>query len=162
MTTFFLLSEVDPAPVRELLVHAAWERAWSEDVAENYFAWRYAGARGIGYTLVACDQGRCVGILDSRFCAPIGLLVAKKPCVRPATGSACPNTGRMYPRPAAELEPAERDAKCGVRVGLIARDDNDEAWRIAHAIGATAITPWRRPCQLAMSPKSKFQETVHA
>jgi hypothetical protein len=64
MTGFFSLSEVDPAPVREMLVRAAWERDWSEDVAEDYFAWRY-GARGSGETLVACDQGRCIGILDS-------------------------------------------------------------------------------------------------
>ena len=92
MTTFFSLSEVDPAPVRELLVRAAWERDWSEDVAENYFAWRYGGARGIGNTLVACDQGPASASWI-RFCGPIGLLVAKKPCVRPATGSAYPNTG---------------------------------------------------------------------
>ena len=40
-----------------------------------------------------------------------------------------------YPQPA-EFEAAERDAiasgiKCGMRVGIIARDDNEEAWRVA-------------------------------
>ena len=54
--------------------------------------------------------------------SPAGMAAAK------AIGA----TAIMYPRPAAELEPAERDAKCGVRVGLIAREDNDEAWGIAH------------------------------
>ena len=64
MTGFFSLSEVDPALVREYLVRAAWKRDWSEELAESYFSWRY-GARGSGETLVACDRGRCVGILDS-------------------------------------------------------------------------------------------------
>jgi alkanesulfonate monooxygenase len=54
--------------------------------------------------------------------SPAGMAAAK------AIGA----TAIMYPRPAAELEPAERDAKCGVRVGVIAREDNEEAWRIAH------------------------------
>ena len=49
-----------------------------------------------------------------------------------AAAKAIGATAIMYPRPAAELEPAERDAKCGVRVGLIAREDNDEAWGVAH------------------------------
>jgi len=40
-----------------------------------------------------------------------------------AAAKAIGATAIMYPRPAAELEPAERDAKCGVRVGLIVRED---------------------------------------
>jgi alkanesulfonate monooxygenase len=45
-------------------------------------------------------------------------------------------TAIRYPQPS-ESEAAERDAiasgiKCGIRVGIIARDDNKEAWRIAH------------------------------
>jgi alkanesulfonate monooxygenase len=44
-------------------------------------------------------------------------------------------TAIRYPQPA-EIEAAERDAlatgiKCGIRVGIIAREDNEEAWRIA-------------------------------
>jgi len=62
--TFQPLSEADPAGVRDLLVGTVWKRDWSEDVAENYFSWRYR-ARESGDTLVASDQGRCVGILDS-------------------------------------------------------------------------------------------------
>jgi hypothetical protein len=62
--TFLSLSEVDPALVRELLVRVSWKRDWSEEFAESYLSWRY-GARGSGETLVVCDQGRCVGILDS-------------------------------------------------------------------------------------------------
>ena len=60
---FLPLSEVDPAQVRELLVRNAWKRDGSEELAESYVAWRY-GAREGGDTLVACDQGRCVGIAD--------------------------------------------------------------------------------------------------
>jgi hypothetical protein len=63
--TFHPLSEADPASVRELLVRTVWKREWSEELAENYFSWRYGGARGSGETLVASDQGRCVGTLDS-------------------------------------------------------------------------------------------------
>jgi hypothetical protein len=61
---FRSLSEVDPAQVRELLVRLSWKRDWSEELAERYVAWRY-GERADGDTLVACDRGRCVGILDS-------------------------------------------------------------------------------------------------
>jgi hypothetical protein len=61
--TIVPLKEADPVAVRGLLVRS-WERDWSEELAESYFAWRY-GARGSGETLLACDRGRCVGILDS-------------------------------------------------------------------------------------------------
>lgn len=61
---FRSLGEVDPAQVRELLVRKSWKRDWSEELAERYVAWRY-GERADGDTLVACDNGRCVGILDS-------------------------------------------------------------------------------------------------
>lgn len=61
---FLPLSEADPEQVRDLLVRASWKRDWSEELAGSYFAWRYS-ARGSGDTLIACDQGRCVGILDS-------------------------------------------------------------------------------------------------
>ena len=60
---FRSLGDVDPAQVRELLVRKSWKRDWSEERAERYVAWRY-GERAGGDTLVACDQGRCVGILD--------------------------------------------------------------------------------------------------
>jgi hypothetical protein len=62
---FLPLGEADPASVRELLVRKSWKRDWSEELAENYFSWRYGGARGSSETLVASDQRRCVGILDS-------------------------------------------------------------------------------------------------
>jgi len=61
--TFTSLSEANSAHVREFLV-MSWKRDWSDELAESYFAWRYV-ARGASETLVACDQGRCVGILDS-------------------------------------------------------------------------------------------------
>jgi alkanesulfonate monooxygenase len=37
-----------------------------------------------------------------------------------------------YPEPLAETDPAEAPAGGGVRMGIIARDDADEAWRVAH------------------------------
>jgi hypothetical protein len=58
------LSEADPAGVRELLVRSSWKRDWNDQLADRYLSWR-CGARGSGETLVACDRGRCVGILDS-------------------------------------------------------------------------------------------------
>lgn len=53
-----------------------------------------------------------------------------------AAAKAIGATAIRYPQPA-EFEAAERDAlatgvKCGVRVGIIARDDAEEAWRVAH------------------------------
>ena len=41
----------------------------------------------------------------------------------------------QYPKPAGECSAEARsaDLECGIRVGLIARDDEDEAWRIAES-----------------------------
>jgi len=41
----------------------------------------------------------------------------------------------QYPRPASECsaEPPSHDVECGIRVGIIARDDEDEAWKIAES-----------------------------
>lgn len=61
---FVTLNEADPANVRELLVRGAWKRDWSDEVAQDYIAWRY-GARGAGETLIAVEGERCIGILDS-------------------------------------------------------------------------------------------------
>jgi Acetyltransferase (GNAT) domain len=57
------MAEADRTGVRELLA-GMWQRDWSEEQTEKYFAWRYGG-RDRGETLVAHDKGRCVGILDS-------------------------------------------------------------------------------------------------
>ena len=40
-------------------------------------------------------------------------------------------TAIKYPKPSGEEEGPEADLRCGVRVGIIAREDNEEAWRIA-------------------------------
>ena len=61
--TFVPLSEADPAGVRELLI-SGWQREWDGELVEGYIAWRY-GARSSGETLLACNEGQCVGILDS-------------------------------------------------------------------------------------------------
>jgi hypothetical protein len=62
--SFLPLSEVDQVRVRELLVKMIWKRHWDEQLSQSYFSWRY-GARGVGQTLVACDGGSPVGIIDS-------------------------------------------------------------------------------------------------
>ena len=61
--TIIPLSEADHAGVLQLLA-TFWQRGWTETLIEDYFVWRY-GSRGDGETLVACDRGRSVGILDS-------------------------------------------------------------------------------------------------
>jgi hypothetical protein len=61
--TIIPLSEADHAGVCQLLVRC-WGCDLSGELLESYFSWRY-GNRGNGETLVACDKGRCVGILDS-------------------------------------------------------------------------------------------------
>jgi hypothetical protein len=61
---FAALSESYAAGACELLTRHVWKRDWSGDLAESYFAWRYAG-RPNGDTLLAFDRGRCIGILDS-------------------------------------------------------------------------------------------------
>ena len=62
--SFHTLSEADSRDVPDFVVRTVWRRDWSEDVAANYFSWRYR-ARGIGETLLAYDGRKCVGILDS-------------------------------------------------------------------------------------------------
>jgi hypothetical protein len=62
--SFVTFSESDSASARELLMRHVWRHNWSEELAESYFAWRYTG-RPNGETLLAFDQGRCIGILDS-------------------------------------------------------------------------------------------------
>lgn len=57
------LNEADRADVLQLLA-AFWQRDWPNELMADYFAWRYDD-RGDGETLVACDRGHCVGILDS-------------------------------------------------------------------------------------------------
>jgi hypothetical protein len=74
---FIPLSEADHTDVRRLLVRV-WERDWSAEL-EDYLAWRF-GSRGSGETLVACDRGRCVGILDS-FIRPY-LIAGRRVLVR--------------------------------------------------------------------------------
>ena len=64
------------------------------------------------------------------------ILISGSSAAGMAAAKAISATAIRYPQPA-EFEAAERDAlatgvKCGVRVGLIAREDNEEAWHIAH------------------------------
>jgi alkanesulfonate monooxygenase len=65
------------------------------------------------------------------------ILISGSSAAGMAAAKAIGATAIRYPQPA-EFEAAERDAlatgtKCGMRVGIVARDDNAEAWRVAHA-----------------------------
>lgn len=62
--TFLALADADHAKVRDLLVKFSWKRDWTEETANGFFSWRYLD-RPHGDALVAFDDGRCVGILDS-------------------------------------------------------------------------------------------------
>jgi len=69
------------------------------------------------------EQSLAPGILVSGS-SPAGLEAAR------AIGA----TAVKYPRPPKDYlgEPAPEGAGCGVRIGIIARDSEDEAWRVAH------------------------------
>jgi alkanesulfonate monooxygenase len=71
----------------------------------------------------ALEEGLMPGILVSGS-SPAGLAAAH------AIGA----TAVKYPRPPREYlgDPAPEGAGCGVRVGVIARESEDEAWRVAH------------------------------
>ena len=64
------------------------------------------------------------------------MLISGSSAAGMAAAAAIGATAVRYPRPV-EFEAAERDAiatgvKCGARVGIIAREDEEEAWHIAH------------------------------
>jgi hypothetical protein len=61
--TIVPLSNADVSDARNLLARW-WKCDWTEDVAVNYFAWRY-GEEGSGKMLLAFDGQRPVAILDS-------------------------------------------------------------------------------------------------
>jgi alkanesulfonate monooxygenase len=64
------------------------------------------------------------------------ILISGSSAAGMAAAKAIGATAIRYPQPA-QFEEAERDAlatgtKCGMRVGIIARQDEEEAWRVAH------------------------------
>lgn len=62
-----------------------------------------------------------------------GVLVSGSSEAGMAAAEALGATAVQYPRPASELETEARPSlPVGIRVGIIARDDADEAWRVAH------------------------------
>jgi len=83
-------------------------------------------------------KGKYYSVANLKMMPPLApelfpeILISGSSAAGVAAAKAIGATAIMYPKPAAELEPAERNAKCGIRVGLIAREDNEEAWRIAH------------------------------
>jgi alkanesulfonate monooxygenase len=63
-----------------------------------------------------------------------GILVSGSSDAGLAAAKALGATAVKYPKPPGEYEgdPPDENLNSGVRVGIIARDDEDEAWRIAH------------------------------
>ena len=64
------------------------------------------------------------------------ILISGSSAAGMAAARAIGATAIRYPQPA-QFEEAERDAlatgtQCGMRVGIIAREDEEEAWRVAH------------------------------
>jgi hypothetical protein len=62
--TFLSSRDVNLKDFRDFVVRTVWQRDWGEEVAANYFSWRYC-ARESGDTLLAYDGNKCVGVLDS-------------------------------------------------------------------------------------------------
>lgn len=63
-----------------------------------------------------------------------GILISGSSDAGMAAAAAIEATAVKYPKPPGEEVglPADSPVDCGVRVGIIARDCNDEAWRVAH------------------------------
>jgi alkanesulfonate monooxygenase len=64
-------------------------------------------------------------------------------------------TAIKYPKPASEEEPAPDVIECGIRVGIIARGTEAEAWEVAHA-----RFPEDRKGQLTRQLASKVSDSV--
>jgi alkanesulfonate monooxygenase len=64
-------------------------------------------------------------------------------------------TAIKYPKPAQEEEATSGDGDCGIRVGIIARDREAEAWEVAHA-----RFPADRQGQLTRQLASKVSDSV--
>jgi alkanesulfonate monooxygenase len=64
-----------------------------------------------------------------------GILISGSSDAGLAAAKAIGATAVKYPKPPGDYEndPPDENLNSGVRVGIIARDDADEAWRIAHA-----------------------------
>jgi len=87
------------------------------------------------------------------------ILISGSSAAGMAAAKAIGATAIRYPQPA-KFEAAERDAiatgiKCGVRVGIIARENDEEAWRIAHE-----RFPEDRRGQLAHQVAMKVSDSV--
>jgi alkanesulfonate monooxygenase len=87
------------------------------------------------------------------------ILISGSSAAGMAAAQAIGATAIRYPQPA-EFEEAERDAlatgtKCGMRVGVIARKDDEEAWRVAHE-----RFPEDRRGQLAHQVAMKVSDSV--
>jgi alkanesulfonate monooxygenase len=72
-----------------------------------------------------------------------------------AAANALGATAIKYPKPASQEEPAEGAAGLGIRVGIIARPDSEEAWRVADA-----RFPPDRKGQLTRQLASKVSDSV--
>jgi alkanesulfonate monooxygenase len=85
-------------------------------------------------------EGRYHAIRNLRMTPPLppelmpGILMSGSSSAGMAAAQATGATGIVYPRPAEdEIDASESSMRRGARIGIIARPDPAEAWRIAHA-----------------------------
>ncbi len=87
-------------------------------------------------------KGKYYSVANLKLAPPLApelfpeILISGLSAAGMAAAKAIDATAIRYPQPA-QFEEAERDAlatgtKCGMRVGIIARQDEEEAWRVAH------------------------------
>jgi len=84
-----------------------------------HFAGRYYTARGLRMTPAVPPELR-----------PGWLISGSSPAGR-AAAAAIGAVAVEYPEPADRVQPIGADGERGIRVGIVARDDADEAWRVA-------------------------------
>ena len=82
-------------------------------------------------------QGAFYGATRLKLTPPVppdlspGLFVSGSSAAGVAAARAIGATAVKYPRPPGEEEPAEEGVRTGVRIGIVAREGSEEAWRVA-------------------------------
>jgi alkanesulfonate monooxygenase len=88
---------------------------------------------------VTTVAGRYYGVKNLRLSPPLpealapGLLISGSSAAGLATARTIGAVPVKYPKPPGEERAGEQASEFGVRIGIIARDTEDEAWRVAHA-----------------------------
>jgi len=82
-------------------------------------------------------QGAFYGATRLKLTPPVapdlspGLFVSGSSAAGVAAARAIGATAVKYPPPPGEEEPAEEGVRTGARIGIVAREDSEEAWRVA-------------------------------